>query len=148
LTFISLKCTLYSVPFNEMRAKQRLKKTGDNEYTRATGNRAYTLKGGSNCVVSAIDSVYSNKYKVQPHAYYIFNHKDIDLPFNPHIKITTTCGATNCVNRDHLIATYKPSKEDREYLKDWYKPANHDDMAQKLSVLPSLLSQYLASNPL
>lgn len=126
-----------------MKAKFRLKKTGDNEYTRATGVRAYSLKGGSKCVVSAVDSVYYNTYKVQPHAYYIFNIESLGIAFNPKIKVTSTCRATNCVNRSHLVGTYKPAQKDIDYLKDYLSIDGLDYAAHTLQVPKKLLIESL-----
>lgn len=124
-----------------MKSKQRLMKTGDNEYSRATGVRAYTLNGGSGCVVSAYD--HKRQIPCQAYAYYIFHFKPLDLQFNSQIKIHSTCGATNCVNRDHLVAEYKPNPESRKYINNYLKIDSTEVLAHNLNVSTILLQQYL-----
>lgn len=129
-----------------MKLNKRLKKNGDNPYSRATGFRAHTLKGGTGCTVSAYDSVFGNKHKVQPYAYYIFNIKPICGTFNKYIKVTSSCGATNCVNLDHLIAVYSPTKKDQQYIKDYLHIDGIENMAHRLNIPVSLLEQYLTTS--
>ncbi len=124
-----------------MKRKYRLKKRADNDYTAQTGKEAYTLHGGSACVV-AVYKMFGN-LTCQQYAYYIFNLKDLNLPFNTKIKVSSTCGATNCVNRDHLVAVYKPSKENQQYITDYLKTDGISVIAHNLQVSKELLQTYL-----
>lgn len=123
-----------------MRITNRLKKSADNDYTAVTGKRAYRLYGGSNCIVSVY--TYVNNLTCQQYAYAILSQ----ITPNNRIKVSSTCQATNCVNMVHLIAEYKPTTKDKEYIKSYAK-MGVDSLANSLKIPIALLQAYLSKNP-
>lgn len=98
-----------------MKRKYLLKKHASNEFMALFGIEAFPLLGGSNCLI--VKHLTYNGHPIQRVAYlgYIssLTHQGTSA-----IKVNATCGIANCVLRDHLIASYKPTKKDQEYIRD------------------------------
>lgn len=115
-------------------AKYRRKKTATNEFTRLTGKRAFTVFGGTKCLI--VETLSINRLPV---AKYAFNLYYKLLKNNTNIKVQTTCGALNCVNIEHIKGIYIPSEDDREYMRTWGKSATKEEFAHYVNIPTELL---------
>jgi hypothetical protein len=125
-----------------MKLKYRLKKYADNEFTAITGILAIQMRGGSNCLICNI--IKTKDVPIQKYAYFQYNK--LYKPYPP-IKLSTTCNVSNCVNKDHLIATYHPTKENIQYINTYLHVDGIEQLAFNLKIPVTLLSAYLKLSP-
>lgn len=62
---------------------------------------------------------------------------------NSKIKTTNTCGVLNCINIDHITATYHPSQKDIQHMQDHLRTNGVKSQAHQLQVPEQLLQNYL-----
>lgn len=129
ITYISMK----------NRRKYKLKATGKDAFQKKTGIKTILLTGGSDCLIIGRKK-YKNAYSNQLHAYCVYSGK----PINSRIKVTNTCGVTQCVKEEHLIPCYKPTKDDIEYIRA-NKMMGSDYLSHVLNIPKNLFESYLQS---
>lgn len=123
-----------------MKKTDRLKAYASEPYQKATGVKTIQLRGNCDCLI--INRLkYKEKYTNQQHAYSIFN----GITFNPDIKVTNTCGIVQCIKKEHLLAVYKPNKEDAQYIKDNRSMYSIEELAFFVKTPVQLLQDYLNS---
>lgn len=115
--------------FYASKRRYRLKKSAKNEFTAVTGIRAVQLLGGSNCI--AVGSKTIKSEKPCRFAYRKYN-KVYEL--NEWVNVYTTCGVLNCVSKEHIVAEYKPTKNDLEYIGTYHKVNSLEEMAHYMRV--------------
>lgn len=116
------------------------KKYAKNDFTRLTGAEAIEMEGGSNCILAKKKTM--NGFDIKRYAYclYIDFRKGID---NSYIKMSNKCNVNNCVKQEHLIATFKPTKEDIQYICDNLKTNGIEWLSNVFTVPIPLLSKFI-----
>lgn len=117
-----------------MRKKYRIKyRANNNAFSAITGIDAFELSGGQNCLVT-------KSVNLQKKAYELYT-KTSNL--GARIKISSVCGIQNCVKPEHLVATYKPTAKDAEYIKTYYKIDGAEHLAHAFKVPQNLMEEYI-----
>ena len=111
-----------------------------NCYTRITGNLALQMQGGSNCLITK-----ALVYKGIPNQRVVYCVENNVPSFmdNCKIKTITTCNVQNCINIDHIRATYQPTKDDVQYITDNLRLNGLEHQAHIMKIPPQLLQNYL-----
>ncbi len=120
-----------------MLAKYRIKKTASSPFSALTGILATPMLGGSLCHICKQKTV-KGSIPIQKHAYKLFNNI-----YSKDITVTSICNVQNCVNPEHLTATYKPNKDDQEYIRIYLRIDGLESLAEKLHITPELLKDYI-----
>jgi hypothetical protein len=82
--------------------RTKMKRKADNEFTALTGIRAIQMEGGSNCLITK--QITLNNMPIPKTAYLLYNNITGVHPKRlKAMKVKTSCGAKNCVHRDHLV---------------------------------------------
>lgn len=114
-----------------MKKKYRIKKrANNNEFSKLTGIEAFEMLGGNNCLITKYAFFTKTRSTIQSYAYSLYS--GFNKRINPNVKVTATCGATNCVKKAHLKATYEPTKKEADYIA---ASLNIDSPEQTASVL-------------
>src|SRR5574343_357430 len=117
-----------------MRKKYRIKnRANNNEFSALSGIEAFELLGGQNCLIT-------KSKNTQPIAYELYRNIQ---KMSKKIKVYSTCGIKNCVKKDHLIAIYKPTKKETEYIKTYAKIDGSEQLAHVLKVPRDLMENYI-----
>lgn len=124
-----------------MKRIYRLKKSADNEFTASFGIEAFQMKGGSNCLIVKKTLYYG--MPVQRVAY-CETINFIQGRAVAALKVTPTCGVLNCVSRDHLVATYEPTKKDHQYIIDNINTLGISFLAHAFKIPLPVFEEYMA----
>jgi hypothetical protein len=115
--------------------RYKLKKTADNEFTALTGIKAFRMIGGSNCVIVRSKTVKGIKpCRFAYRKYNGMDNKGAYIEMSELVEIHTICGVLNCVGKEHIVAKYKPCKEDIEYIQSYHKVNSLSEMSHFMKV--------------
>lgn len=111
-------------------------------FSQHTGILTVNVKNGLGCTVVRQETINGGQsITLYAYLHYInFNGK-----INPAVKISHTCGIENCVNGDHIIATYSPTKKDIDYINTYFSADGTDALAHMLNVPLPVFKAYLKS---
>lgn len=117
--------------------RYKLKKTARNDFTAMTGIRAFTVNGGSNCIIVEYDTIRG--MDCCRYAYIQYNDVRYKLSRNVHFK--QLCGVMNCVKKEHLVAEYIPTKSDIDYINGYGTAMDDNELAHALNIPVGLLKR-------
>lgn len=109
-------------------------------FSQHTGIPTVNIENGLGCTVVAQKTI-ANGISITLYAYLLYS--DFKGKINTGVKISHTCNIGNCVQLDHLIATYTPSKKDIEYINSYLKLDGIEHLAHVLRVPLPAFRQYL-----
>lgn len=115
---------------NRYRIRNRAR---NNPFSVLSGIEAFEMEGGSGCTI-----IKSKNYQIQ--AFCLYNELS---EISPKLKIIPSCGVKNCVKKEHLIATYQPTKKDAEYIKDYLKIDGAEYLSHTLNVPIGVFEEYI-----
>lgn len=125
-----------------MKKKYRIKnRQNSTEFSKLTGIEAFQMSGGAGCLITRFNTISPSNTSIQKHAYRLYN--DIKHKLGRNVKVTASCGAENCVEKSHLIAVYKPTEPDLEYIAAYGGVDEPVDLARRLEVSIELLKPFL-----
>lgn len=100
------------------------------------------MSGGSNCLITKHNTISGNisvqRYAHSKYFFYPLN--------NSKVKVKSTCGVLNCVNKNHLIAEYKPTKKDIEYINTYIKVDGIEIMSHRLEIPIHILTEFIKTS--
>lgn len=114
--------------------RYRLKKNAKNGFTALTGIEAFQMLGGSDCLIVKNKSVKG--YNPLRYAYMKYCGMN---GINENISVKNSCGVLNCVKKEHLIAVFNPTIEDKEYIRVYSKVNTKEELAHWFKVPIELL---------
>lgn len=124
-----------------MRRKYYIKKRPNNSlFSQHTGIDSVKVENGLGCVVTRQKTTNGGQ-SITLYAYLCYT--DFKGTINSNVKISQTCGITNCVHLDHLQASYHPSKKDIEHIETYLKIDGIEHTAHTLRVPLNLFKEYL-----
>lgn len=121
-----------------MKRKYRVKKTANNLYSRLTGREAIQLTGNSDCLVQKYTKIKGG-IPIERYAYTQYKGQ---IPKTVHV--SQICGVKQCVKQEHLRASYHPTKEDEQYIKNYIKIDGPEVLAERLGVPFKIFEEYIS----
>lgn len=115
-------------------------RANNNEFSQHTGIESVNVENDLGCVVTRQKTTQKGT-SITLYAYMCYI--DFKGKINTGVKISQTCGILNCVQRDHLLATYTPSENDIEHISNYLKIDGKEHTAHVLKVPLSLFKEYL-----
>ena len=119
-----------------MKKLLRKKKYASNEFTKLSGVDAFFVMGGSDCLITEHDTRYGKS--IQKYAYTLY------FKYNSNsIIVKPVCGIKNCVKKEHLEATLRLPKKDKQYILDWHRINGIEYMVNRFNIPAELIKKTL-----
>ncbi len=123
-----------------MKKRRRIKENATNEFSRLSGIETFDIIKNDGKIEHFITKKLTHsRMPIQGYAYRLYT----DTEYNPSIKIESSCGLLNCVYKDHLIASYSPTRVDKAYILSNASLYSLSELADILKAPADLLSIYL-----